>query len=220
MVGTINSGNKYSIPINPDGELGEAMESVILPSGYGSATFIMKEFMEKHRDELIGFWNKQGKDGKAVFDKWLSKWSMTRAEQDAVKDAKAKEEHDKLVNQYVKLGETKESAEEFASLFPDSNPLDILRGKNYNIQNKPIENSVEAKNVGEIVKLQEKLSEVTIELKRNEDAISRNITNPEIRERIELRIPQLKETRTVLENRLAELKQREARSTQQHQPNS
>lgn len=144
MVGTKNSGNKYSIPINPDGELGEAIESIVLPSGYGSATFIVKEFMEKHKDELIDFWNKQGKDGNATFEKWFAKWSMTKDKQKALDSQKEKDEHDKLVKQYLVLGRTQDEAEEFATACPDKDPCEVIRIRNYNTQNKPLEAKVEA----------------------------------------------------------------------------
>lgn len=135
--------NNHSISTFLETELGEAFDSIINPSGYGSATFLVKEFLEKHKDELIAFWNKQGKDGQATFEKLYNKWSLTKAQQDASKTQKKLEKHNTLVKQYVALGETKESAENFASLFPESNPLDILRGKNYNTQNKPIEAKIE-----------------------------------------------------------------------------
>jgi len=137
--------NNHGISTFLETELGEAFDSIIDPTGYGSATFIVKEFMEKHKDEMIGFWNRQGKDGKTIFDRWYVKWSMTKAEQAEAKVKKELEKHNKTVNQYVALGETKESAENLASLFPDSDPLDILRGKNYNTQNKPLEEKQEAK---------------------------------------------------------------------------
>lgn len=135
--------NIHSISTFLETELGEAIDSIIDPSGYGSATFLVKEFMEKHKDELIAFWNKQGKDGQATFDRLYKKWSMTKAEQEASKAQKELEKHNKLIKQYEALGESKENGENFASLFPDSNPLDILRGKNYNTQNKPLEEKVE-----------------------------------------------------------------------------
>ena len=76
---------------------------------------------------------------------------------------KAKEAHNQTVNQYVALGESRENAENLASLFPDSNPLDILKGKNYNTQNKPIENTIEAKKVRENAPL---IEQVNYDLKK------------------------------------------------------
>jgi hypothetical protein len=202
--------NIHSISTFLETELGEAVDSIIDPSGYGSATFLIKEFMEKHKDELIDFWVKQGKDGKAVFDRLYGKWSMTKAEQEALKAEKEKEGHNKLVNQYVALGESKESSENLASLFPDSNPLDIVRGKAYNIQNKP-----EGKNIKEIVGLQEKLYDVNAELKRKEETLDRN---PHLKENLEPKIAQLREERAVLEARIAELKPQQQQTEPQQQP--
>jgi exonuclease III len=135
MAGTSNSGNKHSIPINPETELGEAIESIIFPQGYGTATFFVKEFMEKHRTELIDFWNRQGKDGNAIFEKWFKKWSMKKEEQDTIKVQKEKEAHDKLVKQYMALGISPEQAEEFAFAFPDGNPVEVIRIRTYSMQN-------------------------------------------------------------------------------------
>lgn len=135
MAGTKNSGNKYSIPINPDGELGEALEFIILPSGYGSATLLLKEFMEKHKSEMVDFWNKQGKDGNSVFEKWYAKWSMTKAQQKEIDNQKDKEAHDKLTKQYLLLGFSQQKADEHANAFPDKDPSEVVRIETYALQN-------------------------------------------------------------------------------------
>jgi hypothetical protein len=136
MAGTKNSGNKYSIPINPDAELGEAINHIIDVSGYGSATFLMKDFMEKYREQLIDFWNQQGKDGQAVFDKWFKKWSMTKAEQEEAKAKKEKEKSEKLKASYLALNIPEDKAVELASQFPDKDPLDVVKILGYAFQNK------------------------------------------------------------------------------------
>ncbi|MGD0202464.1 MAG: hypothetical protein ABSC20_00980 [Candidatus Bathyarchaeia archaeon] len=135
--------NNHSISTFLETELGEGFDSIIDPSGYGSATFLVKEFMEKHKDEFIAFWNKQGKDGQAIFDRLYKKWSMTKAEQDALKAQKKKDVHNELVKQYVLLGRPSEEAEEMATAFPNKDPCEVVRIRAYNTQNKPLEEKVE-----------------------------------------------------------------------------
>jgi phage-related minor tail protein len=126
--------NPYSISTFLDAELGEAINHIIDSTGYGSTTFIVKEFMEKHKDELIAFWDSQNKNGLEIWDKWFKKWSLTKAQQDAIKSLKEKEKHDKLVKQYLVLGRSKEESEEFAGAFPDRDPCEVIKIRNYNTQ--------------------------------------------------------------------------------------
>jgi hypothetical protein len=103
--------------------------------------------MEKHKDDLIAFWNGQGKDGNTIYDKWLKKWSMTKAEQDAVKTRKEREKYEKLITQYLGLGVDEKQAMELSSAFPDQNPIEVVKIRTYNIQNaqkaeKPIEDRI------------------------------------------------------------------------------
>lgn len=131
--------NPYAIAIIPDSELGEAINNIINATGFGSATYLVKEFLEKHKDELIAFWNQQGKDGEAIYEKWLRKWSLTKAEQEAVKAQKEKTKRDKLIAQYQGLGVSSEQAEELATAFPEKDPIEVVKIRTYNIQNKPSE---------------------------------------------------------------------------------
>lgn len=139
--------NPYAISTFLDAELGEAINHIVDATGFGSATFLIKEFMEKHKDDLIAFWNGQGKDGNTIYDKWLKKWSMTKAEQDAVKTRKEREKYEKLITQYLGLGVDEKQAMELSSAFPDQNPIEVVKIRTYNIQNaqkaeKPIEDRI------------------------------------------------------------------------------
>ena len=127
--------NNHGISTFLETELGEAFDSIIDSTGYGSATFLVKEFMEKHKDSMIEFWNKQGKDGNSVFDKWFKKWNMTKAEQGTLKAEKEKIAHDKLVKQYLLLGLHQQKAEEHATAFPDKDPCEVIRIETYALQN-------------------------------------------------------------------------------------
>jgi hypothetical protein len=139
--------NINAIPINLDGELAESIMNLIDRQGYGYSTYLVKEFMEKHKDELIGFWNGQGKDGSKIYEKWFKKWSMTKAEQESVKAQKEKETHDKLVKSYLALNYEPEKAEELANAFPDKDPIEVVKILNYHIQNKPIEEREHTKKI-------------------------------------------------------------------------
>lgn len=164
MAGNKTSGNPYSIPINYDREIGEPIIYAIRKKGYGKGTYAGMVLMQNLKDEIFAYWKEKGEDPQALWDKWFSKWSMKEIEQKEANNQKIKESHDKLVNQYVALGESTENAENFAALFPDSNPLDILRGKNYNTQNKPVEAKIEEK---ELVK-EKKLANLKEQLKQAE----------------------------------------------------
>ena len=178
MVGNKTSGNPYSIPINYDREIGEPIIYAIRKKGYGKGTYAGMVLMQSLKDEIFAYWKEKGEDPQTLWDKWFPKWSMNETEQKEANNQKIKEAHNLLVNQYVGLGETKENAENLASLFPDSNPLDILRGKNYNIQNKPVENLIEAKNAKEIARLENELIPINGSLKRDEEFI---VNNPDKR---------------------------------------
>jgi len=143
MVGSKTSGNPYSIPINYDREIGEPIIFIIRKKGFGKGTYAGMVLMQNLKDEIFAYWKDKGEDPQVLWDKWFPKWSMMEAEQKEMRNKEAKEAHNLLVNQYVGLGELKENAENLASLFPDSNPLDVLRGKNYNTQNKPIGQKLE-----------------------------------------------------------------------------
>src|SRR3990170_4361940 len=56
---------------------------------------------------------------------------------------KEQEKHSKLVAQYLALGMSEIKAKELATAFPDKNPLEVVKIRNYTTQNKPIEMKVE-----------------------------------------------------------------------------
>lgn len=203
MAGNKTSGNPYSIPINYDREIGEPIIYAIRRKGYGKGTYAGMVLMQNLKDEIFAYWKEKGEDPQALWDKWFPKWSMNETEQKEMNNQKAKESHNQLVKQYEALGETCESAENLASLFPDGNPLDILRGKNYNIQNKPIENTIEAKNGKEIARLENELIPVNGELKRAEEFL---VKNPDKKGNVEPRIAQLRERKAELEARITQLR--------------
>jgi len=132
-IGDNSMPNPNAIPLNLDTELGIAIKGII-PKAYGDSTFIVKEFMEIHKEELVNFWNQQGKDGIIVFDKWYSKWSMTRDEQDNIRKQKEQEKHNQLVKQYLALGIPQEESEELANAFPDKDPIEVKKRKGYSEQ--------------------------------------------------------------------------------------
>lgn len=112
--------NPHILAINPETELGEAIFHVIELTKYGQATFIVKEFLEKHKDEMITFWNEQDKDGVAVWNKFHEKWSMSKDAQNAVK-------HEKKIKPYLTFGYNREMAEQFVTNFPDEKPMDVIK---------------------------------------------------------------------------------------------
>jgi hypothetical protein len=131
MAGSKNSGNPYSIPINLDKELGVAVFSLIDSSGYGKSTFIIKELMENHERALIKFWNKQGKDGKEIYEKWYAKWSMTEAEQTKQKKSKEQEALEGRKKAYLALGCQEEEATNLAEAFVDKDPCEVIKIRSY-----------------------------------------------------------------------------------------
>jgi len=157
--------NTNAIPINLDGELAESIMNLIDRQGYGYSTYFVKEFMEKHKDELIAFWNGQGKDGNAIYERWFKKWSMTKSEQESVKTQKEKEKHDKLVKVYLALEYDSQKAEELASAFPEQEPLEVVKILNYHTQNKPIEEREHTKKIHDFKSANRELVNQTIGLK-------------------------------------------------------
>lgn len=123
--------NPWAIPINLDAELGEAIKNLIARQGYGESTYFVKEYMEKHREELIKFWNGQGKDGQEIYDKWYSKWSMTKPQQDAKKKQKERANIENKKRSYIALGYSEDRAEELAEQFPKKNPTDVVKIMSY-----------------------------------------------------------------------------------------
>lgn len=211
MVGKETSGNPYSIPINYDREIGEPIILIIRKKGYGKGTYAGMVLMQNLKDEIFAYWKEKGEDPQALWDKWFKKWSMKEFEQKEADNQKAKETHNQTVNQYVALGESRENAENLASLFPDSNPLDILKGKNYNTQNKPIENTIESKKDRELEKNKEELGLLQIKNRNDEhmlEMLGKHLQeHPEQKENIELKMAQIREDIHLRNTRIAELTQ-------------
>ena len=169
--------NTNAIPINLDGELAEGIMNIIDQKGYGHSTFLVKDFMEKYREQLIAFWNGQGKNGLEIWERWFKKWSMTKAEQESIKAQKERDKHDKLVKQYMALAMEQPLAEELATQFPESDPFEVIKHRSYNIQNKPIETKQTQKEAEEAEKLEashkayeEKIRTMTETMKANRES--------------------------------------------------
>src|SRR5208283_6146904 len=114
--------NPNAISLNLDRELGEAITTLINQTSWGTSTYFVKLFMEKHEKELIKLWNKQGKNGQEIFDKWYEKWTLTKIEQAENKRLELKEKKDSLVKAYTLLGLDEETAKEYAENFPEKSP--------------------------------------------------------------------------------------------------
>jgi hypothetical protein len=126
-----NLTNPNSISLNLDTELGQAIRTLIGQTPYGESTIFIKEFMEKHKDELIALWNSQGKNGNETFEKWFSKWSMTRDEQAEAKARKEAEAFENRRKQYLALNCSDDKAIELATQFPDKDPIDVIKIMSY-----------------------------------------------------------------------------------------
>lgn len=140
--------NPYAIPLNLDAELGQAIKHVIDKTGYGYSTFIVKEFMEKHKDELLQFWDSQGKKGQAIFDKWFYKWSLSLEEQKEKREHEENEKLQQLATKYESLGCGKKQASRLARDFPTENPLTVMKTLTYANQNEIAEPDFECSNCG------------------------------------------------------------------------
>lgn len=105
--------NRHSYTLNLDTELGDAILNVIAKTGFGESTYIIKEFLDKHKEELIEFWTKQGKDGSAIWDKWYQKYSLTKVMQ---ADLKKQAEFERRKKTYLALGLSEKKATELASI--------------------------------------------------------------------------------------------------------
>lgn len=104
--------NPYSIVLNLDAELGKAILETV-PKEYGSATFMVMEFMKNHEQQLRPILGDR-------YDFFFAKWSKLKEQQNI-------EKHDKTVSKYEVLGYPHDRAEELYSLFPDENPLDVVK---------------------------------------------------------------------------------------------
>jgi hypothetical protein len=130
VTGTKNSGNPYRCDILWTKPIGEVVLSIISGLDYGKGTFAGKCVLEVLKDEIIK------RKGQEFFDYHYAFWSMNNAQQKAKTAQKEKEKHDRLVAQYLGLGQTPQEAENLASSFPDGNPLEVVKIRTYANQNK------------------------------------------------------------------------------------
>jgi hypothetical protein len=109
--------NLHQIQIMPETELGICISAIISHTEYGSATYFMKLFMEKHKEDMIGFWNAKGFNGEELYTKWLEKWTMTALEQIAEKQRKEAEQLEAKIQGFMTgLNYTREQAENFCKM--------------------------------------------------------------------------------------------------------
>ena len=125
--------NPNAITLNLNTELGQAIKAIISKTDFGESMFIVQEFLINHKQELIELWNNQGKDGVKEWDKWHSKWSMTKTELNLMRQQEAQQKFIELSKKYELLGHPREEAVELAKSFPDEDPIKFeqlkLKGK-------------------------------------------------------------------------------------------
>ena len=112
--------NPYIIPQLTLDKVGEAIKNIILRSPFGTTTYITKLLMEHQKSDLIQFWNNQGLDGEAEWNKYYTIWSMTRVEQDA---SRKKEK----IDQFLSWGYSEEEARNLIKASPKLNPQEIVK---------------------------------------------------------------------------------------------
>ena len=118
--------NPWTIPLFLDKILGPAIKAVISKTGYGDSIFIVKEFMEKHKDELIEIWNAQGRNGAETWNELHGRWNLNLAEQEGCKEDEEREKLERKKKAYIKLGISEDEAEELVESFPDERPIEVV----------------------------------------------------------------------------------------------
>jgi hypothetical protein len=109
--------NPNSITLNLETDLGDAIKQIIHKTPYGYSTFIVKEFMQNHEQELRGIL------GNERFEELLKKWSIVEQEQIRIKK-------DRKIKQYMNFGYSEERAKELVELFPDMKPIEVVKLQN------------------------------------------------------------------------------------------
>lgn len=111
----ISMPNKYLTPVSPDTVFGEAIDHICKTRNpvMGSATLMQRDFLEKYKDEIIAFWNSQGRDGQKLYDNYHEKFSIGEDEQTK---EKSKKKFEKKVKGFISAGMSREDAEYWASL--------------------------------------------------------------------------------------------------------
>lgn len=118
--------NPYSIPLNPEAELGIIIQIEAGKRKQGHATFVMLQLLEKYKDEFIEKW------GQELYDQLHAKYSLTVSEQKAVKQEK-RERAKKLKEEHEKLEEIEEIPENcpicgsHLHLYDDRDRPDLIR---------------------------------------------------------------------------------------------
>ena len=108
--------NPHSITVNPETELGICVSAIINETPYGKSTYLMKLFMDKHKTEMILYWDKKGLKGSELFEKYYSKWSMTAIKQQEENRKKESIEIEQKKQAYISMGHPEAKATLYASM--------------------------------------------------------------------------------------------------------